>query len=396
MRFGLLLINIIWFTKGQQLSDYKQLFTNVISNHQKYVVPRHNASTPVELSTVFSIMTLGGFEELSETIVILGGLVYTWKDPDLTWNPATYGGIAYTSISNQFVWNPPVILLNSVDNLAPLSSGTDISVIVTYDGNITLPIADVMKARCSADIYKFPFDSQKCTLQFNIWGFLETDVKFTLPDNSIVENFYSPNSNWDLISVSSSVRSWFGYSTYEVHVTIKRQPLYYSTIVIAPTIAFAFLNPLVFLLPVESGERIGLAMTILLSYAVFLTIVSASIPASSNPMSFLLVMMIIIIIVSGVIVIEVIVISYLYYRDDDENINKVWKWFGGWNKKFKVAPAMCKPLEKKGSTTPVIPLNDNSNISWKDVCNGLDLFCLVSGYIVVVLLMIILLSVTMT
>jgi hypothetical protein len=54
---------------------------------------------------------------------------------------------------------------------------------------------------------------------------------------------------------------------------------------------FVALNPLVFLLPVESGERIGLSMTILLSYTIFLTLISDAIPASSNPMSITLIVM---------------------------------------------------------------------------------------------------------
>jgi hypothetical protein len=45
-------------------------------------------------------------------------------------------------------------------------------------------------------------------------------------------------------------------------------------------------------------------MTILLSYAIFLTLVSSSIPASSNPMCALLIVMIIIIVVSGIIVVK--------------------------------------------------------------------------------------------
>jgi hypothetical protein len=69
----------------------------------------------------------------------------------------------------------------------------------------------------------------------------------------------------------------------------KNTSLYYGVMIIAPTVLFALMNPLVFLLPVESGERVGLAMTILLSYAIFLTLVSSSIPASSNPMCALLI-----------------------------------------------------------------------------------------------------------
>jgi hypothetical protein len=68
------------------------------------------------------------------------------------------------------------------------------------------------------------------------------------------------------ISVKNMAYVWNNFSVYEITFTIKRHPLYYSIIVICPTTLFVALNPLVFLLPVESGERIGLSMTILLSY----------------------------------------------------------------------------------------------------------------------------------
>ena len=44
----------------------------------------------------------------------------------------------------------------------------------------------------------------------------------------------------------------------------------------------ALLGPLVFVLPVESGEKIGFALTILLSLSVVLTILSDHIPPIST------------------------------------------------------------------------------------------------------------------
>jgi hypothetical protein len=61
---------------------------------------------------------------------------------------------------------------------------------------------------------------------------------------------------------------------YHFKLKIKRRALYYGVMIIAPTVLFALMNPLVFLLPIESGERVSLAMTILLSYAIFLTLMS--------------------------------------------------------------------------------------------------------------------------
>jgi hypothetical protein len=45
----------------------------------------------------------------------------------------------------------------------------------------------------------------------------------------------------------------------------------------------SILNVFVFLLPADSGERVGYAITMLLAIAVFLTISSDSLPAMSNP-----------------------------------------------------------------------------------------------------------------
>ena len=91
--------------------------------------------------------------------------------------------------------------------------------------------------------------------------------------------------------------------------------------IIIPTLLFCLLNPLVFLLPVDSGDRISLSMTILLSYAIFLTLVSSSIPATSNPMCVLLLVLIIIIMISGIIAVFAI-ITLKYYHDDEYNLGK--------------------------------------------------------------------------
>jgi thiol:disulfide interchange protein len=114
-------------------------------------------------------------------------------------------------------------------------------------------------------------------------------------------------------------------NSFVFKLTIKRRALYYGVMVIAPTVLFALLNPLVFLLPIESGERVSLAMTILLSYAIFLTLVSSSIPASSNPMCALLIVMIIIIVVSGIIVLGVIITVKYFNEENEDKIGQTLK-----------------------------------------------------------------------
>ena len=54
-----------------------------------------------------------------------------------------------------------------------------------------------------------------------------------------------------------------------------------------PSILMAFVSVLVFLLPPESGERIGLSITVLLSYTVFLLTVSEVTPRGGTGVSVL-------------------------------------------------------------------------------------------------------------
>ncbi|VDI30818.1 Hypothetical predicted protein, partial [Mytilus galloprovincialis] len=221
-----------------------------------------------------------------------------------------------------------------------------------------------MSAKCTTDISKFPYDSQTCKFQFLSWGIEERDIVFNLSSDPINFQFFTPNSNWNLSSYDIRIFSWNGYSTLEFSITIKRASLYYSVMVVCPTILFSLLNPLVFLLPVESGERIGLAMTILLSYAIFLTLVSAAIPAASNPMCILLIIMIVTIVISGVIVVLAIYVSSLYYRDKKRKINAVWKFIGlrlPWSKTHNKITTETVSCEK-----PEIHCSADVNVTWQN------------------------------
>jgi hypothetical protein len=73
-------------------------------------------------------------------------------------------------------------------------------------------------------------------------------------------NYFYPHSEWTLLECSTETIEDIYMNSFVFNLTIKRRALYFGVMVIAPTVLFALLNPLVFLLPVESGERVSLAM----------------------------------------------------------------------------------------------------------------------------------------
>lgn len=72
------------------------------------------------------------------------------------------------------------------------------------------------------------------------------------------------------------------YPDVTFYIVMKRRPAFYLLTMIFPCILTSCVAALGFLLPTESGEKVSLEITVLLSLAVFLLLVSESLPPSSD------------------------------------------------------------------------------------------------------------------
>lgn len=370
------LFGIFVSVTSQTLQNAKDIYDHIFNDYRIDLRPSNNYSEPVNIQIGFYIVSINDFRETEETLVLTGGLFMNWTDVSLVWNPANYGGITSLQVNTEKIWTPLIYLANNAEKLEQIGSDSKFISNILFNGQVVYSPGGIIQAKCSTDLSKFPIDSQTCKLQFIPWSSSSSIVKLIAGQNEINLNFFSDNSDWDIKETSAyselNDRGSGFYYVYETTLTIKRKPAYYVVMVILPTILLCLLNPLVFLLPVESGERISLAITILLSYAIFLTLVAASIPASSNPMCYLLVVMVIIMIISGMTVIATIISGYYYYKNpySPGKIAKCLLWCFYRNKKVR-------------------DYNENSKksvVTGRDMSNILDNIFLVCFYIVIMLL----------
>lgn len=91
---------------------------------------------------------------------------------------------------------------------------------------------------------------------------------------------------------------------------------------LAPILLLSVLNPLVFILPVDSGERVSFAVTIFLSFAVFLTLINDNMPKSSEPMAAISYFLIVIMCMSTLIIVFTILNLYLHFKEEEKEVNK--------------------------------------------------------------------------
>ncbi|VDI46975.1 Hypothetical predicted protein [Mytilus galloprovincialis] len=298
--------------KAWQITDAKKLRSHLLEGYVKDIFPIKNETDSLNLDINFILFSIDSFNEVERRIIVTAALQIIWKDPSLSWDPDLYGGKDKLSISSDQIWRPLIYLLYTPGEIKSVGEDIEYVILILHDGTVVYSPGGVMNTKCETDVSKFPFDIQNCVLYFTTWGIEQNVLSLSNQFNSARTEFYIDNPDWKLINTETYANDG---GRYRVTITIKRNSFYYVIMIILPMMLFCILNPLVFLLPTESGERMSLAISILLSYAIFLTIMSSTIPATSNPICYLLVAMIAIIFVSGIIIILLIISAAFYYEE---------------------------------------------------------------------------------
>ena len=354
---------------GQEMNDYQNLYTDLFTNYNAELKPVSNQSADLAVYFSFVLMGINSFNEVDGIFSVVAILNFTWKDSSLTWQPSKYNGINTVSVSMETVWKPTVVLVNDAYSLDTVGSDKSFGVTIRHDGYVMWVPGGVLNAKCYANIWKFPFDIHACSLLFVTWD----DTWSTFLEKAInpydVNTFFVPNTDWNLETIKVEKSIQVPNISMEVGFQIKREPLYYNVLIFSPVAILSLLNPLVFILPNECGERLSFGMTILLSFVVFLTLASDAIPATSNPISFLIVFIILVIVASAIITVFNIVIIRLFNGNDAE-INGCFKH------------VFVFFLRKKNKIMPL----EEKMVKQKEVALALDKFCLIVSYMSIFIL----------
>lgn len=125
--------------------------------------------------------------------------------------------------------------------------------------------------------------------------------------------YFAENEEWDLESSSTKMGN---NNIIFMSVVLRRKPLFPTLSLVVPIIALSIMNVFCSVLPIESGEKVGMSMALFLTFAVFGSILSDEMPKNSRNISWFMVYVTIQIIVSGLnVVIEAIVLR-LYHAEE--------------------------------------------------------------------------------
>ncbi|KAK3096929.1 hypothetical protein FSP39_004857 [Pinctada imbricata] len=209
-----------------------------------------------------------------------------WYDCRLRWNPSEYGNITFFVIHSKFIWIPDLTMYHSVgDEFVGINS---FLATVYSDGTIYYNFPSIVENLCSLNVEKFPYDFQTCKLVFGSWAYSGHDINIVYKnpygDLSIAED----NVEWHVERLTAERHELYyqccpePYPDVTFYVHMRRKPNFYILNLIVPSFAITSMALLGFLLPVESGEKASLEVTVMLSLSVFQLLVADKLPPSSE------------------------------------------------------------------------------------------------------------------
>ncbi|XP_020714047.1 acetylcholine receptor subunit alpha-like isoform X2 [Ceratitis capitata] len=218
----------------------------------------------------------------------------SWYDYKLRWEPKEYGGVHMLHVPSDHIWRPDIVLYNNADGNFEVTLATKAT--IYSEGLVEWKPPAIYKSSCEIDVEYFPFDEQTCVLKFGSWTYDGFKVDLRHMDeqqgNNIVDvgvdlsEFYM-SVEWDILEVPAVRNEKFytccdePYLDITFNITMRRKTLFYTVNIIIPCMGISFLTVLTFYLPSDSGEKVTLSISILISLHVFFLLVVEIIPPTS-------------------------------------------------------------------------------------------------------------------
>ncbi|KAG8563221.1 hypothetical protein GDO81_015980 [Engystomops pustulosus] len=314
--------------------------------------------------TIVSVdMTFRGVLDMDEKLQIMTTLMdfeMIWENQFLSWNPEDFCGIDRILIPEGTVWIPDI-------HISEMTEDDSLDVLymqLYYNGTIRRTRTLKVVTTCPLDLYKFPFDTQKCNLTFGMSMNTVSDV-LLIPSSSAkevtllsLEEF--AKSEWILkeVNIMHLNISKYGEQWNKViyQVLIRRAPVLYVINLIIPACLLVLVDVASMFIPMEGGERLGFKITVVLGFSVLLLILNDFLPNTDNP-PILGVFCMVCLLIMIVSIMDSIFISYMLYLSAVKP--EVPKWLKLWVLK-RLAFVLCISIHKEFSDTKMVALNNKA------------------------------------
>ncbi|KAM7362205.1 nicotinic acetylcholine receptor alpha4 isoform 2-T2 [Cochliomyia hominivorax] len=274
--------------------DAKRLYDDLLSNYNKLVRPVVNTTDVLKVCIKLKLSQLIDVNLKNQIMTTNLWVEQSWYDYKLRWEPKEYGGVHMLHVPSDHIWRPDIVLYNNADGHYEVTLMTKAT--VHSNGLVIWQPPAVYKSSCSIDVEYFPYDVQTCILKLGSWTYdgFKVDLRHmdeqqgsNVVDVGVDLSEFYMSVEWDILEVPAVRNEKFytccdePYLDITFNITMRRKTLFYTVNIIIPCMGISFLTVLTFYLPSDSGEKVTLSISILISLHVFFLLVVEIIPPTS-------------------------------------------------------------------------------------------------------------------
>ncbi|EFX87443.1 hypothetical protein DAPPUDRAFT_43617, partial [Daphnia pulex] len=289
----LILLSIVCPALADQ--DAKRLYEDLLTDYNRLIRPVGNNSDRLTVKLGLKLSQLIDVNLKNQIMTTNMWVEQEWFDYKLKWDPEDYGGVKTLHVPSENIWLPDIVLYNNADGNYEVTIMT--KAILRHDGTVTWKPPAIYKSFCEIDVEYFPFDEQTCYMKFGSWtsdgNTVDLQHLHQTPDSNLIQvgidlREYYLSVEWDIMKVpaqrNEKYYSCCGDTPFPdifFNITLRRKTLFYTVNLIIPCVGISCLSVLVFYLPADSGEKMSLCVSILLSLTVFFLLLAEIIPPTS-------------------------------------------------------------------------------------------------------------------
>ncbi|XP_045554301.1 acetylcholine receptor subunit alpha isoform X2 [Salmo salar] len=160
--------------------DETRLVKTLFTGYNKVVRPVNHFRDPVVVTVGLQLIQLISVDEVNQIVTSNVRLKQIWEDVNLKWNPDDYSGIKKIRIPSTDIWRPDLVLYNNADGDFAIVHET--KVLLEHTGLITWNPPAIFKSYCEIIVLHFPFDLQNCSMKLGTWTY-DGNLVVVNPDN---------------------------------------------------------------------------------------------------------------------------------------------------------------------------------------------------------------------
>ncbi|XP_068208684.1 neuronal acetylcholine receptor subunit alpha-7-like [Palaemon carinicauda] len=272
---------------GEAMGDAAEhrLFANLMKKYNKHIRP---IKTHGEITEVFFELSLFDVLELdtkNQVLITNTEIIMKWMDNYMKWDPAEYNGTTVLRIPYRDIWYPDIILQNTAQ-ADYYNTILSTNAIIFSSGEVELVSHGIFESICGVDTQYYPFDQQSCKLMFSSWTYDMKQIvlvpgpadlsKYQANPQFFLENFEVMKHDVH----NPCCKNLMSALTYTIQM--QRRTVFSLFFFIMPGILINICALMVFSLPAESGEKIGLGINSLLAMIVFLMAMTENLPPTEK------------------------------------------------------------------------------------------------------------------